>query len=102
MFVLRTLFWFAVVALLMPHGPDLGFGLSRVRSDLATYGGTTRLVSLSDAKSPLEPILASDPVQAFRDAVGPRLSVIRAELSAPAKGLEREGGPRGAQAPVPY
>lgn len=63
MFIFRALFWFAVVALLMPRAPDLGVMLHRP----ALHAVDRHSLDAS--------------LEAFRDAVFTRLDVIRGELA---------------------
>lgn len=83
MFVLRALFWFAVVAVMMPQGPDLGLDLSKVRNDIAAHHqalsfeamGTSGWCRTSDAQ------LDKDPVMSFRTAAQSRLASVRVQLA---------------------
>ena len=85
MFVLRGLFWLAVVALLMPRGPDLGLDISSVRADLAQR--PAQLTLIDDMRGQFTAIrdAAGDPVQTFRrtyrESLLQRLDAVRAELA---------------------
>ena len=77
MFVLRSLFWFAVVALLMPRAPDLGLELTSssglpsihvLRGETAT--DTRRRTDLRDF------------IDAYREAAFGQLAAVRADLAA--------------------
>jgi hypothetical protein len=78
------LFWFAVVAVFMPSGPDLGQDAHQLRTELSSnsimatrpdvlaslYGG------IAAARS-----RAEDPVRAWREDTLKRLSQVRLELA---------------------
>ena len=87
MFVLRCLFWFALVAVMMPRGPDLGLDLDRVRNDMAAHSQSITFEPADALSRALQwrvsaPSLSQDdPVQAFRDAVLSRLAVVRVDLA---------------------
>lgn len=90
MFVLRSLFWFAVVALMMPQGPDLGLDLSHLRSDIAAHRQSISFEAIgpSQWRVTAPPLLHDDPVASFRAAALSRLAVLRTELS------RADAGPR--------
>ncbi len=87
MFILRGLFWFAIVALLMPQGPDLGLNgrLDHLRDTLSSQqeqlypagavAGLRRQVASAQAAS-------TDFIGVWRRAVGSRLDLVRADLVA--------------------
>jgi len=86
MFVARALFWFAVVAVLMPRAPDLDLDVSRVRADLA--GDQVRLGLVDDLRSDFANVrnMAFDPVRIYSlhygNVLRERLNVVRTELAA--------------------
>lgn len=62
--IFRAIFWIGLVALLMPHEPDLGFGRPTSAIDAAAGGGTVGAVAdWADAR--LKPNL-SDPANLCR------------------------------------
>lgn len=87
MFILRGLFWFGVVALLMPQSPNLGLGtsLDRIRDTLAVQHD--RLVPTGTIHSIRGQVRAAqgasgDFVGAWRQAVYARVNLVRADLGA--------------------
>lgn len=74
MSLVRSLFWFALVALLFPRGPDLGLELHdsiRVPAIHIPFG----------AEIDVPRIMAADPIETYRNAVFARLTEVRAELA---------------------
>lgn len=84
MFVIRSLFWFAVVALLMPRGPDLGLDFHQLRTDLAAnHVAIHRIVSWTPLRDGFAQarIEASDPVRIWRTDMLERVATVRTELA---------------------
>jgi len=73
MSLVRSLFWFALVALLFPRGPDLGLELPDSIHVPAIH------VPFS-AELDVPRIIAADPIEMYRSAVFGRLTEVRAEL----------------------
>jgi len=74
MSLVRSLFWFALVALLFPRGPDLGLELHdtiHVPAIHMPFG----------AEIDVPRIIAADPIETYRNAVFARLTEVRAELA---------------------
>ena len=74
MSLVRSLFWFALVALLFPRAPDLGLELPNSIHVPAIH------VPFS-AQPYVSRIIAADPIEAYRKAVFDRLGEVRAELA---------------------
>lgn len=79
MFVLRSLFWLALVALMMPRGPDLG--LDRARDALSAQPAAYTLQQPRGRRIWDAGRAAHDPLQAYRQLVLGRLDAVRAELA---------------------
>lgn len=87
--VLRSLFWIAVVALLMPHEPDLGLenhdlpqsvAAPKIQVQIRDVNGVGPIPSL---RIEVQPVWLAYPVRAFRAFVYWRLGEVRKELEAP-------------------
>lgn len=85
MFVLRSLFWFAVVALLMPRGPELGIALHRpavmssAQYQILSLGDRFEAVRAQIAEATARP--EDDPVQFYRAMLVHHLAAVRVQLS---------------------
>ena len=82
MFVLRSVFWFALVALMIPRGPDLGIdvrqsaGLPVTQFEFRSTA-TQLLRDVADVR-----LTTDDPVETFRRAAFHQLAIVRMEIAA--------------------
>jgi hypothetical protein len=105
--IFRAIFWIGLVALLMPHEPDLGFGRPGSGLDAAAGGNAGGAVA-DWAEAKLKPNL-SDPenlcrynqatcsagaslIEDFREAALKSLRQVKADISRNAKTRDASGG----------
>lgn len=86
MSLVRSLFWFALVALLFPRGLELHDSI-RVPAIHMPFG----------AEIDVPRIMAADPIETYRNALFARLTEVRAELAR----VESRRGPQGLLAALP-
>ncbi len=88
MYIIRGLFWFAIVAVLMPRGPDLGIDLQELRTELAAQSlSIARPDAIASLRGEIAAarIRAEDPVRIWRDGALKQLSRVRVELAQAAR-----------------